>query len=111
MARVARLLVICRHPYHLRDQEAEDWLSAEIEAVLRRDRFEGATLTKLANPSPSQTEPSGWLVEIRLETTPGAAPIKLSGALGDLLGDLRLLGMAPMVLTPDDQSAIELGGP
>jgi hypothetical protein len=106
---VPRLLVLCRHPYHLRDQDAQAWLSEEIEAVVRRDGLQGARLTRLANPPSSHSaSSSGWLVEIRLGTAATVTAMRRGGAFGELVADLRLLGMAPMVIVPDDRSAIEL---
>ena len=49
MSRVPRLLVLCGNPYHLTRQDAQAWLSEELEAVVRRDGLAGARLTRLAN--------------------------------------------------------------
>jgi hypothetical protein len=107
---VLRLLVLCRHPYHLRDADAQSWLSEQLEAVVRRDGLQGATLTRLANPPSSHSaSSSGWLIEIRLGTAATATDMQRGGAFGELIADLRLLGMAPIVIAPDDRSAVELG--
>jgi hypothetical protein len=104
--------VLCRNPYHLRDQDAQAWLSEELEAVVRRDGLPGARLTRLANPPSSHSATcSGWLVEIRLASAAPATAMQRGGAFGELVADLRLLGMAPMVIVPDDRSAIELRPP
>ena len=51
---------------------------------------------------------SGWLVEFRLDNTATTAAMLRRGALGELMADLRLLGMAPTVIVPDDSSTVEL---
>jgi hypothetical protein len=105
---VPRLLVLCRHPYHLRRQEAQAWLSQEVETVLRRDELQRATLTRLQSPSSQSSGSCEWLVEFQLGI--GASPTAMSrgGALAELVADLRLLGMAPMVVLADDAEAVEL---
>ena len=107
--RVPRLLVPCSNPYHLSRQDAQAWLSAELEAFVRRDGLEGATLTRLASPPFSPpTSSSGWLVEFRLDSAARAAAMQRRGAFGELIADLRLIGMAPTVIVPDDDSTVEL---
>jgi hypothetical protein len=105
---VPRLLVLCRHPYHLRRQDAQAWLTQEVEAVLRRDDLPGARLTRLGTPSSQTSSSAGWLVEFDLETGAASTALARGGALAELVADLRLLGMAPTVIAPDDRSAVEL---
>jgi hypothetical protein len=105
---VPRLLVICRHPYHLRREEAQGWLTQELEAVLRRDELPGARLTRLRNPSSQSSSCGDWLVEFRLETGASSRALVRGAAFAELVADLRLLGMAPMVALADDSGAVEL---
>jgi hypothetical protein len=102
-----RLLVLCRHPYHLPGKDAEAWLRQQLEAALRRDELGGATLTRLANPSAQWTRSFDWLIEFRLNGLASTA-LGRGGACGELLADLRMLGMAPAVALADDRVAIEL---
>ena len=60
-----RLLVLCRHPYHVPFEDSEDWLKQELTTVLRRDELDGASLTRLANPSAQWTRAYDWLIELR----------------------------------------------
>ena len=106
-----RLLVLCGNPYHLTRQDAQAWLSEELDAVVRRDGLPGARLTRLASPpfSPPASS-SGWLIEFRLDSAATMAAMRRRGAFGELIADLRLLGMAPTVIVPDDGSTVELHG-
>jgi hypothetical protein len=105
---VPRLLLIFGHPYHLRREEAQAWLTQELEAVLRRDELQAARLTRLRNPSSQSSGSCDWLVEFRLETAASSRALVRGAAFGELVGDLRLLGMAPMVVLADDSDAVEL---
>ncbi len=108
MVYVARLLVVCRHPYHLPRDDAQAWLRAELEAVVHRDGLDGATITRLGNPSAAWPRDFDWLIEFRLDAGLFAAALGRGGACAELLADLRLLGMAPATALADAREAIEL---
>ncbi len=105
---MVRLLVLCRDPYHLSLEEAQEWLRGELEAVVRRDGLDGATLTRLRDPSSAWARDFDWLVEFRLNESLYAAALGRGGACAELLADLRLLGMAPAVALADSGEAIQL---
>jgi hypothetical protein len=104
---MARLLVLCRSPYHLPGEDAEAWLKDELEVVLRHDGVEDATLTRLTNPSAQWPRSFDWLIEFRLSGLASTA-MGRGGACGELLADLRLLGMTPAVALADERVAIPL---
>jgi len=104
---MSRLLVLCANPSHLPRDEAEGWLSRELESVLGRDELEGATLTRLGNASADWSRSFDWLIEFRLRG-PVTTTIGRLGACHELIADLRLLGMAPTVAVADDGTALEL---
>jgi hypothetical protein len=106
-----RLLVLCRSPYHLSPEEAAAWLKQELERVLRADELEGATLTQLANASAQSAREWDWLIELQLERGLPADPASARSACGELLADLRLLGMAPAATVADERDAVELRRP
>ena len=106
-----RLLVLCQHPDHLPHEEAEAWLGQEVESVLGNEELREARLTRLGPASPQGASSFDWLVEFPLEAGSDSAALQRGGALSDLIGDLRLLGMAPAVLLADDDSALELQWP
>jgi hypothetical protein len=105
---VPRLLVLCRHPYHLHRREAQAWLSEQVETVLHRDELQVATLTQLRSPSSQSSSGGDWLVEFQLHTGASSMALSRGGALAELVADLRLLGMAPMVALADESEAVEL---
>jgi hypothetical protein len=105
---VPRLLLICRHPYHLHRGDAEAWLRNEVETAVRRDELRGARLTRLRSPSSESTITADWLVEFGLDTGAHSRALGRNGAVRELVSDLRLLGMEPMVVLADDCDAIEL---
>ena len=102
------MLVLCRHPYHLHREDAQAWLRQGLEHVVRRDGLDGATLTRLANPSPGCTRSFDWLVELRLDERLYTAALGRGGACAELLADLRQLGMAPAIALADAREAIEM---
>jgi hypothetical protein len=101
---VPRLLLLFHDPYHLDADEARAWLRQEIAGVLSSDGVERATLTRLG-----EEQTSGgfdWLLEF------GVAPGQnTQRVVGDMVADLRLLGMSPLVAVADDRNALELDGP
>ena len=108
---MVRLLVLCGHPYHLHREEAQAWLTRELEAVVRDDGLDGATLTRLGNPSAEWTRDFIWLVEFRLGQGLYAKALGRGGACGELLADMRLLGMDPLIALADAREGIDLQRP
>jgi hypothetical protein len=105
---VPRLLVLCRHPYHLGRADAQAWLRRELEGVMRRDELQCARLTRLGHASSPWANSFDWLVELRLDAAHTSTATERGGALGDLVADLRLLGMAPTVVLADEREAVDL---
>jgi hypothetical protein len=100
---VLRLLLLFHDPHHLDADEARAWLHQEIAGVLRSDGVERATLTRLGDEQARGG--FDWLLEFHV--APGQAN---RGAVGDMVADLRLLGMSPLVALADDRNALELEG-
>jgi hypothetical protein len=100
---VRRLLILFHDPYHSDADEARAWLCREVTAVLGRDGVQRATLTRLGDASTQWGGGFDWLLEFDI-----AAPQDRRGAIGEMVADLRLLGMAPLVATADDRNALEL---
>jgi hypothetical protein len=104
MPGVPRLLLLFHDPYHLEEGDARAWLRREVEAALRRDQLETARLTRLGSATSQPRGGFDWLLEFsvdRAATNPRAA-------IGELVADLRLLGMAPTVAVADDRNAVDL---
>jgi hypothetical protein len=100
---VLRLLVLFHDPYHSDADEARAWLCREVKAVLGRDGLQRATLTRLGDGSTQWGGGFDWLLEFEV-----LAPQDRRGAVGEMVADLRLLGMSPVVATADDRNALEL---
>jgi hypothetical protein len=105
---MSRLLVLCRRPYHVDRAEGEAWLRRELEAVLRRDRLHGARLTGLENAGEWSTRNWDWLIELHVDDRSPPGSLSDRGACGELLADMRLLGMRPTVALAPSREAIEL---
>jgi hypothetical protein len=102
---VQRLLVLFHDPYHLRVAEAQAWLEREVASVVRRDQVDRATLTRLGT-FPQSRGGFDWLLELGVAPAPETSP---RGAVAELVADLRLLGMRPLVAVADDRHSIDLG--
>ena len=94
-------------PYHLKLDEAEDWLRGELRPVAAGPGVRSALISRLQAAGGRATPEWGWLVELEFETASDAR-----GAAGDLpwvelMGDLRLLGMRPTVALVDGPAALE----
>jgi hypothetical protein len=100
---VRRLLVLFHDPYHLDPDEARAWLRREVSSALSQDGVQQATLTRLGDGSSQTCGGFGWLLEF--DVAPGRKP---QGAVRELVADLRLLGMSPLVAIADDRHAIDL---
>jgi hypothetical protein len=105
---MAELLLLCRHPDRFSPQDAEAWLTQELDWVVRRDNLDGATLTALYNLGEDWTRPFDWLIEFRLSEGSFTAALAPGGGCGELVADFRLLGMTPVVALADSKNAIEV---
>jgi len=102
---VQRLLVLFHDPYHLDERDAQAWLEQEVASVLRHDQIHRARLTRLGSTFSQTRGGFDWLLEFGV--TPGTG-VNPRGAVVELVGDLRLLGMQPLVALADDRNSIEL---
>jgi hypothetical protein len=98
------MLVLFHDPYHLNKGDALAWLQKELEAVLRLDELEAARLTRLGAAGAQPRGGFDWLLEFNIDRAAGHP----RSAIRDLVADLRLLGMAPMVALADERDAIDL---
>jgi hypothetical protein len=103
---VRRLIVLCRHPYHLHREEASSWLAGEVRAVIRDDALPSGRLTLLRRAGEHAGDGWGWLIELQLPGTD--ATIARHSACAGLLADLRLLGMSPRATIADDAETLEV---
>jgi hypothetical protein len=92
---MSQIAVRC-HPFApVASEEVQKWLTAEVKR-LRKDAPEAAIrLLRLSQPGPEGEIAVGWQIELGI--TPPASPLD-DDSLGELLRDLRLLGLQPSVL-------------
>jgi hypothetical protein len=103
---VPRLLVMWSRPHHLTPEEAERWARAEVRVLLADSGIRSASLTRLASASVRHGGDRDWLLELDV-----AAPDCLERGPGaEWLGDLRLLGMKPVVMLVAGSVDLEAGG-
>lgn len=92
---MSQIAVRCHPLAPVASEEVQRWLTAEINR-LRDDAPEAAIrLLRLSQPGPDGEIEVGWQIE--LGVTPPAVPLD-EQSLGELLRDLRLLGLQPSVL-------------
>ena len=102
-----RLLILCRRPYHLGPGEAEAWLGEQLEDVIRRDGLDAASLTGLEHAREDAPREWDWLIEFEVDDEARAAALEAGGACGELLADMRLLGMSPTAALAADPKTID----
>jgi hypothetical protein len=95
---MARLLVAWRQPHHLSDEEARAWVRAESGRLLALPAVARLELTELDRASKDQSLACEWLLDVHLVPGPNSASCVDEPLFAEWLGDLRLLGMRPVVL-------------
>jgi hypothetical protein len=103
---MGRLLVMWTEPMHLSRAEAESWVRLESRRLLEQDGVECLELARLAPASDANAQPFDWLLDVRLLAGSTAAACVEAPLFSDWLGDLRLLGMRPVVMLVGDATAV-----
>ena len=93
---MARLIVLWTQPHHLTAEQAEGWAREQVEGLLALDAVRRADLTPLQSASPRHPAEWDWLLELEIDGP--ARDCVERGPCGEWLGDMRLLGMRPIVL-------------
>jgi hypothetical protein len=92
---VARLQLTVRRPYHLKPEEARDWLRAEAATLRGVEGVASMTVARLGAVGGRWASDGDWLIELELDDDADPSAVVRSEACAVLLGDLRLLGMRP----------------
>lgn len=81
--------------------ELTDWLEEKL-AELREDRPELIVrMALLARDLPDATFDDGWLIEVELQGKEPAGPFaSMMASVAELLRDMRILGLDPILLVP-----------
>jgi hypothetical protein len=102
---VTRILVLWEHPPALSGAEAEEWAHAEVGRLLEADSIEQASLASLERPSDSAAAHDyNWLLELEVSSDDAVHDRRLT----ELVRDLRMLGMRPLVVVPDESTRLSL---
>jgi hypothetical protein len=94
-----QLAIRCHPCVPVSADELEPWLEQQLDE-LRADAPHGTLrLSRLTQDAPGLELEVGWLVELEL---PEGEPLLAGRRLGDALRDMRLLGLQPTLLAPDE---------
>ena len=103
---MGRLIVMWIDPMHLSAKASEAWVRTESRRLLELDDVEGLELARLARASEAHGQPWDWFLEVRLLPSTAHPGCVDSPLFTEWLGDLRLLGMRPVVVRVSDTTAI-----
>jgi hypothetical protein len=94
-----RLAIRCHPCVPVSADELEPWLEKQLDE-LRADAPHGTLrLSRLTQNAPDMDLEIGWLVELDL---PDDEPLVTGRRLADALRDMRLLGLRPTLLAPQE---------
>jgi hypothetical protein len=105
---MAKITILSHPSTPVAPAELEDWLGLQL------DRLQSSApvivrLSRLTRALPSSEVAGGWLIEVELTEESGPLDLDdLSGALADVVNDMRFLGMQPMLLFPHDLSELSV---
>ena len=104
---MARVLIFWTHPHHLSTEEADAWTRDELRKVAALAAVERAELTQLRTASERVGRAHDWMLELHL--APGVEPSECVDAqpCAEWIGDLRLLGMRPVVVAVDSSRPLQ----
>ena len=101
---MTRLLVLVNSPYHVRAEEAEAWLRGAAAALATAEGVRRVVLSPLGSPLVRGDDRWGWLLELDCDGSEGASSVVRAAAWTSHLGDLRVLGIRPLVAVVGDGS-------
>jgi hypothetical protein len=104
MDRSVRLLLLWEHPRLSSADEARSWAEREISPLGANERIERLELIPL-RAAGDHVSHFDWLLELRVRSRYEAAELLREAPLADLLGELRSLGLGPIVLVADEADA------
>jgi len=95
------ILIYCRPQGDGRGHSLRAWLEHQAAELSARPEVERTAVVHLTTPDPNALRDLGWLVECELSSA-GVAP---ADTLRELLTDMRLVGLEPVVFTREQQRA------
>jgi hypothetical protein len=94
-----QLAIRCHPCVPISADELEPWLAKQLDE-LRADAPHGTLrLSRLTQGAPDLGLENGWLIELDL---PEGEPLLAGNRLANALRDMRLLGLQPTLLAPQD---------
>ena len=94
-----QLAIRCHPGVPVSADELEPWLEKQLDE-LRADAPHGTLrLSRVTQGAPNLDLEMGWLIELDL---PDGEPLLTGHRLADALRDMRLLGLQPTLLAPQD---------
>ena len=105
---MTRVIVLCERPRHLSAEDAVAWLR-RATAALVQDGAANVYLTELASASMRWARAWDWLIEVEVSDASAGQRLVADPPWGQLLADLRLLGMRPCVAVADSARTTQLG--
>jgi hypothetical protein len=98
---MVQIAIRCHPSVPVSADELEGWLELEVDH-LRAESPQGTIrLSRLTQGLPNVDIDIGWLVELEL---PDREPLLTGNRLGEVIRDMRLLGLQPTLLVPIDLS-------
>jgi hypothetical protein len=96
---MVQLAIRCHPCVPMSAEELEPWLEKQVNE-LRADAPHGTLrLSRLTQGAPQLDLEIGWLVELDI---PEGEPLLTGHRLADVLRDMRLLGLQPTLLAPQE---------
>ena len=94
-----QLAIRCHPCVPVSADELEPWLERQVEE-LRADALRGTLrLSRVTQGAPHLDIEGGWLIELDL---PEGEPLLTGRRLADAIRDMRLLGLQPTLLAPQE---------
>ena len=105
---MTKLTILCHPSTPVAPAELEGWLEPQLDA-LRSSAPVIVRMSRLIQSLPSSQVAGGLLIEVEL--TDESHPVdhdQLSDLLAEVIRDMRLLGMQPLLLFPHDPSELSV---
>jgi len=104
---IVRLMLFVRRPYHLSEQEADNWLHGQAASLARTATVQSVHVSRIHSPGSDGGRDWDWLIEMYCQDAEAAGQAARAEACRDLMADLRLLGMQPRLVLADATRPLE----
>ena len=95
------MMIRCRSCTPVPTAELSDWLRTKVEELRTEAPHLPVRVSRLKQDLADASIDDGWLITIELSEKQSEAALDLDGGLlGEMLRDMRILGLSPSVLAP-----------